>query len=91
MDKECCEDNCCTTSSECCGESQSMSKEMMRLANEAWEDLIKEKMKEAYDKTIGSNMSKTAQVSVEACIKYWEAKMKGQADWAQFEEKLKSS
>ena len=99
MCKECCEENCksgcgCENSCSCesCGEeSVSHSKMMMDLANDAWEELMMEKMKSSYEKAVGDKMNKAAQVCVEACIAYWGQKMKGEASWAEFEEKLRKS
>ena len=92
MGCECGEESCCTAkSAECCceEESKSMGKMMMDLANEAWSELMKEKMKASYEKAVGDKMNKAAQVSVEACMAYWNNKMKEQASCAEFEEKLK--
>ena len=97
MGQECCEDKCCTTSSakceckKCCDEGADTGKMMIKLANEAWEELLKEKMQTLYEKSAGSKMNNAAQVSVEACMVYWNNKMKEQASHADFEEKLKRS
>ena len=93
MGQECCESGCCEAKSEwccqsCCSEEKSMPEMMMRLANEAWEGLMREKMKAAYEKAIGDRMDKAAQVSVEACINYWNNKMSGKASMAEFEQKI---
>ena len=92
MGHECGEESCCAAkSAECCceEESKSMGKMMMDLANEAWSELMKEKMKAAYEKAVGDKMNKSSQASVEACMAYWNNKMKEQASCAEFEEKLK--
>ena len=65
-----------------------MYDEMMILANQAWEDLMKEKMKMAYEKMIGDKMNKSAQASVEGCMAFWNDKMKSKASRAQFESNL---
>ena len=95
---ECCEESkCCSGESSCCESScndscceseMSKGKMILGLANEAWSELMKEKMKAAYEKTIGEKMNKAAHVGVEACIAYWAQKMKSEAAWAEFEEKL---
>ena len=94
---ECCEEKCCEAK-ECCSEScnessceESKGDMMMNIANEAWEELMKEKMKSAYEKSIGDKMNRTAMVAVEACIAYWGNKMKEKAACAEFEEKLKKA
>ncbi len=94
MGEECSEGSCCESEKECCGskgcceEEKSMGAMIMKLANEAWDDLMKEKMKSSYEKAMGSKMDKAAQIGVEACIMYWGNKMKGKVAWAEFEEKL---
>ena len=96
MGEECCKGNCCESGKECCNdrcceEEKSMGVMIMKHANEAWEELMKEKMKMAYEKAIGDKMNKTAQVGVEACIKYWGNKMNEKGAWAEFEEKLRKA
>ena len=95
MGENCCDESCCEGKSdscccnECCGEGMDMGKMMMQLANEAWSELMKEKMKAAYQKSIGNKMDKIAAVGVEACIGYWNSKAKEKASCAEFEEKLR--
>jgi len=100
MSKECCEESCkpgcgcgssCGNEKECCEENTSCGKMMMDMANESWSELMKEKMKAAYEKAIGDKMSKMASVGVEACMAYWNQKMKNEASCAEFEEKLKKA
>jgi len=104
MGEECGEDKCCDSGKECCCDSgkescceteccegQSKAKMMMYLANEAWSELLKDKMKAAYEKSIGDKMNKIAHISVEACIAYWGNKMKESSSWEEFEEKLKAA
>ena len=64
---------------------------IMGLANEAWTELMKEKMKHAYEKATGDKMNKIAQVGVDACLAYWNNEMKDKAAFAEFEEKLKKA
>ena len=97
METECCEDKCCSAGKESCccecscSESNDLSKMIMQLANEAWGELMKEKMKAAYDKAVGDKMNKAAQVGVEASMAFWSGKMKEKASFAEFEEKLKKA
>lgn len=92
--EKCIETSCCSSEKECCKKSccddgnMDKSKMMMNLANDAWEELMKEKIKTAYEKVIGDKMSKAAAVSAEACIAYWNSKMKEEAACAEFEDKL---
>jgi len=66
-------------------------KYMMGLADEAWEELMKDKMKLALQKAKGEKMDKVAQIAVEGCIAYWSNKMKEESSWTEFEEKLKNA
>jgi hypothetical protein len=63
---------------------------LMDIADEAWEDLMRDKMKKAFEKAKGEKMDKAAALVVEASISYWEGKMKEKAKWNEFEDKLKS-
>ena len=58
------------------------------LANAAWTELIKEKMKKAYEKSMGAKMDKIAALGVEANMEFWMGKMQEKAKWAEFEEKI---
>lgn len=89
---KCCEDggnSCCCNES--CEESMDHGKMIMQLANEAWAELMKEKMKAAYEKTMGEKMNKVALVGVEACIAYWTQKMKEEGACHEYSEKLKKA
>lgn len=98
--EECCGESCgsgcgsdcsCGGNESCCGEETSKSEMFMELANEAWAELMKEKMKAVYEKSMGDKMNKVAAVSVEACMAYWMQKMKSEASCAEFEEKLRKA
>ncbi len=85
---DCCEsenDSCC--SSECCGGGD-MADGLMKLADEAWGELLKEKIKKQYEKAAGPKMDKLAAVLAEGAIEYWKAKMEGTAKCAEFKEKI---
>lgn len=94
MGNECCEQSCNTSccdsgcGKDSCCEDESKGKMFMGLANEAWSELMKEKMKAAYQKAIGDKMDRAAAISVEACMAYWKHKMTSEAACAEFEEKL---
>ncbi len=97
--EDCCEESCksgcgsdCSCGNEgCCKEEMSKGEMFMDMANEAWHELMKEKMKHAYEKAIGEKMSKAAAVSVEACMAYWSQKMKNEASCAEFEDKIRKA
>ena len=81
----------CGCEGSCSCESKSMAGMIMNLANEAWMELMKEKMKHAYEKATGDKMNKIAQVGIEACIAYWGNQMKDKSSYDEFEEKLKKA
>ena len=66
----------------------SKGKMMMHIANEAWEELMKEKMKAALEKVKGAQMDKAAQVAVEATMAYWAGKKREEASYSEYEDKL---
>lgn len=83
--EEQCEDkNKCSTGCE-------MTDEMMCLANQAWADLMKEKMKVHFEKINGPKMDKVAKVCVEMCMGYWQHKMSGKAQCEEHKEKIKNA
>jgi hypothetical protein len=99
---ECKEEGCCSTKGCCCETSCGHNEEgfktecevtngMMKLANEAWGELLKEKMKKVYDKKNGEHMNKLAEVLVDTCTAYWHGKMQEKAKCAEFTEKIKQA
>jgi hypothetical protein len=50
---------------------------MMHLAHAAWNELMVEKMKAAFNEKRGPYMDKAAQVAVDHSIAFWNAKMQG--------------
>ena len=86
-ESSCCESSCGCNDS-CCDSEMSKGKMFMNLAEEAWMELMKEKMKAAIEKASGPKMDKAAQVAVEASIAHWADKKKKEAVCAEFEEKL---
>lgn len=84
---ECNEGSCESQEGGCC----EMSAMLMKLADEAWGELMKEKMKKAIEKERGEKMNKVAAVSVQASLAYWEHKMQGKAQCHEFSENLKKA
>jgi hypothetical protein len=92
MREECCEGTCeCTEEGCSCDKERFQSAMVMGLANAAWAELMKEKMKKAYEKAIGAKMDKIAALGVEANLDYWKGKMQEKSKWADFDEKLKKA
>jgi len=55
-----------------------MPKKMVELAHDAWEDLMKEKMKQVYEDTPGEVMQNAAKVIVDHVMFTWEKMMSGE-------------
>jgi hypothetical protein len=89
MGEECCE----TTKQGCCSSCEEDQMDKMdflyELADEAWSELMKEKVKKALEKIQGEHMNKTAQVIAEARLAYWGNKMRSQGEEASWEDKIK--
>lgn len=50
---------------------------MLSLADAAWAELMKEKIKILFEKERGSNMDKVAEVATKASMEFWAKKMSG--------------
>jgi hypothetical protein len=89
-----CEDNSCGCGSECgdsCGSEDQMPKMMMAISNQAWAELLKDKMKKHLEAVQGKKLDAMAKVSVDACIAYWDGKMQQKDGFEDFAEKLKNA
>ena len=71
--KEPCEDECCGGHNK----EPDMPTMMMYMAQDAWAELMKEKMKAAFDAKRGDKMEAAAQLAVDHSITCWNAKMQG--------------
>lgn len=69
----------------------SMTEMVMRTAEEAWEELLLEKMKKEFEKQMGEKMNKIAAAGVTASIEYHLHMMKGKAKCEEHKSKLKQS
>lgn len=61
---------------------------LMGFSDDAWEELMREKIKAAMEKKKGAKMEKVAGLIVDAASDLWEGKMQEKEKWAEFEEKL---
>jgi len=93
MGSECSSEQSCGDKKQDCGSDEccDMAKEMMNLANQAWAELMKEKMKKEFEKVNGERMNKIAAVGVAGCNDFWQHKMQAKAGCADFSEKLKQA
>ena len=71
---ECCNDEKCCSGAE--GEYCEISKMILDLSVDAWEELIIEKMKKAFEAQAGPRMDKIAEIAVAHSSKIWSEKMK---------------
>ena len=73
-------------------EKMDVAKDMMSLAEQAWSELLKEKMKKLWQEKTGAKLDKIAQISVDGCGAYWTKVMAGETptedDRKQFEATL---
>ncbi len=86
-EKSCCESSC-ESGDSCSDENKNPSGMMMKLAEDAWSELMKEKIKAVFEKETGSMMNKVAQATAEASIAYWTHKMEGEAKCHEHQEKI---
>jgi len=91
-----CDENQCNTESSCqdntkCSSGCEMTDMLMKLADNSWEELMKEKMKKVLETKIGKRMDKTAGVIVQASLDYWQHKMQGKAKCEEHKQKIKAA
>lgn len=89
------ESGCCKSEADSCCESGDDYMEkgdfLNELADEAWSELMTEKIKKVLEKAHGEKMNKTAQVIAEARHSFWVNKMKAKAEQEAWEEKVRQS
>lgn len=89
-----CNENSCNEQSECSnskGTGCEMTDMMMCLADEAWKQLMVEKMKQQFEQQRGEKMNRVAAASIEASIAKWEHKMSGKMKCQEAKGKLKAA
>ena len=94
MGEDCCEGK--EGKDDCCKEGGcEMSHHMMKLADHAWAELAKEKMKKLWQEQRGANMDKIAEASVKGSMSFWMKKMNGEEfskeDWDNFSKSLQEA
>ncbi|RST63000.1 hypothetical protein [Candidatus Aquarickettsia rohweri] len=65
-----------------------MIRNMEKLANHAWEELFKEKVKKYYEEMIGTQMDENAKIVAEQAISIWNNKMAARESKKEYEYKL---
>tara|TARA_Y100000310_G_scaffold340490_1_gene436442 strand:- start:342 stop:626 length:285 start_codon:yes stop_codon:yes gene_type:complete len=91
MGENCESKECCKENKKECGTGCEMTDHLMGLADEAWEELFKEKIKAHYEKTAGEKMTRTAEATAEAAMAFWQSKMAKKKTIAEQTEKIKQS
>lgn len=88
-DKEkCCKDECNTQKPKSGCEMTDM---IMSLADQAWEELMKEKIKKEFEKQLGERMNKVALAGANASIAYHMHLMEGKVKCEENKNKLKQA
>ncbi|MFQ5645871.1 MAG: hypothetical protein ACE5GM_02990 [bacterium] len=92
MSDQCKTEDVCTcgcapkpASDECCN----MPGKLLSLADQAWEELLKEKMKAEIQKSRGEKMDKIARLVVEADLAKWGHMITGKAKCEEYKQSLK--
>ena len=88
-----CNEGSCNEGSKCGSQSTGceMTDMMLNLADEAWKQLMMEKMKAEFEKQRGEKMTRVAAASIEASIAKWEHKMSGKMKCQEAKDKLKAA
>ena len=69
----------------CCGK---MIDSIKAIANDAWAELLKDKIKEQFEIKTGQKMDKIAEVAADASIEYWKHKIQAKEACKEYEHKL---
>ncbi|MDQ3098794.1 MAG: hypothetical protein M3Q44_03540 [bacterium] len=94
-DCECCKEGCACPNEEClCGwdEEDTQGEKYALLAEEAYEELIKEKLKKKFMES-EQNLDKVVDIAYRAAMHRWDELDRGEYDgevWEKFEEELKA-
>lgn len=84
-----CHDKCGHENSDCCGhEHSNYAEKLLCLADCAWTEILKEKIKEEIKSKSGSHIDELAKVVAEANCSRWEHKLSGKKVQKDFRDKL---
>ena len=94
-----CEDNKCEIKEKhchekkksCCSSGCEMTDMLMRQADQAWNEVVVEKMKEHFKANLGEKIDQIAAAGVKASTTYWQNKMKAKAEMHQEFENIKKA
>ena len=99
MGENCCKnDTCCEETDvcpcgkpDCDGSNCDPSYMVMKAANDSWTELLKDKMKAHFEKTMGKQMDTIAQAGVEASMTFHMNKMKEKSSMDEAMNKVRKS
>lgn len=69
----------------CCDK---MTDSIKKLANEAWAELLKDKIKKQFEIKVGERMDKIAEIAADASIECWKHKIEAKEVYKDYENKL---
>ncbi len=90
MKSECCEtqEHCCSTQS--CGCECPMPEKLLCLADQAWMELVKEKIKAEIDAKCGEELKKLAGVVAKANCEKWQSMIAGKQRCEEYRSEVKA-
>ncbi len=89
MSEECCTTESCATSQKASGECD-MHEKLLALADDAWMELLKEKIKAEIEKTNGQHMDKIAKLVSDANFAKWGSMINAKVKCNEYKENLKA-
>ncbi len=89
MSEQCINEEICTCGTHPANEECDMSGKLICLADEAWSELLKEKMKAEIQKSCGEDMDKIAKFVTDTNNARWSYMIKGKAKCEEYKQKLK--
>ncbi len=88
--EKCDSDQCSTAKSENTGECCDMPEKLLALADEAWFEVLKEKMKAEISTTCGDRLDKLAKLVTETNQDKWMHTIQGKVKCEEYKENLKA-
>ena len=93
MSSECSNDSCCTTTeSSNCGTDQEccdMPEKLIAIADEAWYEVVKDKIKKEIEATCGEKLDKLAQIVASANNQRWTHQIQGKVLCEEYKNNIK--
>lgn len=86
----CCQEDTCSIAHHDDHDHGSFSHQLFELADEAWMELLKEKIKEQIEQSSGKHMDKLAKIVSDANHARWQGKTAGYRNNEEFHDKLRA-